>query len=62
MDKLHATMNVYVKSISKRKEGDDREKMLPLDVLAHAMLAHGEEFENDSVFGTCLIGGLYVSI
>jgi len=51
-------MNVYVKSISKRKEAEDREKMLPLDVLAHAMIAHGEEFETDSVFGNCLISGL----
>lgn len=48
-------MNTYVKSISKRKEGDDREKMLPVDVLAQAMIAHGEEFESDSLFGTCLI-------
>ncbi|RPB26796.1 BAR-domain-containing protein [Terfezia boudieri ATCC MYA-4762] len=55
MEKLHNTMNVYVKSISKRKEAEDREKMLPLDVLAHAMIAHGEEFETDSVFGNCLI-------
>ncbi|KAF8244773.1 BAR-domain-containing protein [Wilcoxina mikolae CBS 423.85] len=55
MDKLHATMNTYVKSMSKRKEGDDKEKMLPVDVLAQAMIAHGEEFESDSLFGTCLI-------
>ena len=58
MEKLHSTMNVYVKSISKRKEAEDREKMLPLDVLAHAMIAHGEEFETDSVFGNCLISEL----
>ncbi|KAF8463604.1 hypothetical protein BDZ91DRAFT_731269 [Kalaharituber pfeilii] len=55
MEKLHSSTNMYIKSISKRKEADDREKMLPLDVLAHAMIAHGEEFENDSVFGNCLI-------
>lgn len=55
MDKLHSTMNTYVKSMSKRKEGDDKEKMLPVDVLAQAMIAHGEEFESDSLFGTCLI-------
>ncbi|KAI5790190.1 hypothetical protein EDC01DRAFT_118044 [Geopyxis carbonaria] len=55
MDKLHNTMNTYVKSMSKRKEGDDKEKMLPVDVLAQAMIAHGEEFESDSLFGSCLI-------
>lgn len=55
MDKLHTSMLTYVKSMSQRKEGDDREKMLPVDVLAQAMIAHGEEFESDSLFGTCLI-------
>jgi hypothetical protein len=55
MDKLHSTMNTYVKSMSKRKEGDDKEKMLPVDVLAQAMIAHGGEFEQDSLFGACLI-------
>lgn len=54
MDRLHSTMSVYIKSMSKRKESDDKEKMLPVDVLAQAMIAHGEEFEQDSLFGTCL--------
>jgi len=55
MEKLHHTMSTYVKSMSQRKEGDDKEKMLPVDVLAQAMIAHGEEFEPDSLFGNCLI-------
>lgn len=55
MEKLHSSMNVYVKSMSKRKEAEDKEKMLPIDVLAQAMIVHGEEFEPDSVFGNCLI-------
>ena len=59
MEKLHGTMNNYIKSMSKRKEAEDREKMLPLDALSHAMIGHGEEFETDSTFGNCLIGGLY---
>lgn len=54
MDRLHSTMSIYIKSMSKRKESDDKEKMLPVDVLAQAMIAHGEEFEQDSLFGTCL--------
>lgn len=54
MDRLHHTMNIYIKSMSKRKEGDDKEKMLPIDVLAQTMISHGEEFESDSLFGTCL--------
>lgn len=55
MEKLHSAMNTYVKSMSKRKECDDKEKMLPVDVLAQAMISHGEEFESDSLFGNCLI-------
>ena len=62
MEKLHGTMGVYVKSVSKRREADDREKMLPIDVLAHAMIAHGEDFENDSVFGNCLISEFWVPL
>lgn len=54
-------MNVYVKSMSKRKEAEDKEKMLPLDVLAHSMIGHGEEFESDSVFGNCLISGPHLT-
>lgn len=48
-------MNVYVKSVSQKSVGEDREKMLPVDVMAQAMISHGEEFESDSVFGNCLI-------
>lgn len=48
-------MNVYVQSVSAKKEGDAREKMLPIDVLAQAMITHGEEFEPDSLFGNCLL-------
>ncbi|CAZ82913.1 unnamed protein product [Tuber melanosporum] len=54
-EKLHNTMNVYVKSVSQKSMGEDREKMLPVDVMAQAMISHGEEFESDSVFGNCLI-------
>lgn len=62
MEKLHGTMNNYIKSMSKRKEAEDREKMLPLDALSHAMIGHGEEFESDSTFGNCLIGMLYCNL
>lgn len=55
MEKLHSSMSIYIRSLSKRKEGDDKEKMLPLDALAAAMIYHGEEFDTDSVFGNCLI-------
>lgn len=55
MDRLHTSMNTYIKSMSHRREGEDKEKMLPLDMLAQSMISHGEEFEAESLFGTCLI-------
>lgn len=48
-------MNTYVKAISKRNEGDDREKTLPIGYMGTTMVSHGEDFENDSEFGQCLI-------
>lgn len=47
-------MNDYIKSISQKSEGSNREKQLPLAVLGSTMLAHGEDFELDSEFGQCL--------
>ncbi|KAI8941054.1 hypothetical protein NX059_002297 [Plenodomus lindquistii] len=54
MDKMQRAMAVYVKSISKRAEGDDKEKQLPGGHLGSSMVTHGEDFEPDSEFGNCL--------
>ncbi|KAH6681967.1 hypothetical protein B0J14DRAFT_469821 [Halenospora varia] len=56
MVKLHKSMTTYVKSLSKRNEADDREKILPVGYLGQTMINHGEDFEPDSEFGNCLIG------
>lgn len=47
-------MTVYVKSLSKRADADDREKNLPVGYLGSTMISHGEDFEPDSDFGICL--------
>ncbi|KAF2238630.1 BAR-domain-containing protein [Viridothelium virens] len=54
MEKLHKSMTVYTKSISKRSEGDDKEKSLPIGYLGTTMIHHGEDFEPESEFGSCL--------
>ena len=54
MEKLHKSMTVYTKSISKRNEGEDKEKSLPIGYLGTTMIHHGEDFEPDSEFGSCL--------
>lgn len=51
---MQKSMATYVKSLSKRAEGDDREKQLPGGHLGSTMVTHGEDFEPDSEFGNCL--------
>ncbi|ESZ90788.1 hypothetical protein SBOR_8817 [Sclerotinia borealis F-4128] len=55
MEKLQKSMTIYIKSLSKRNEGDDREKILPVAFMGQTMIHHGEDFEPDSNFGNCLI-------
>lgn len=56
MDKMHKSTTAYIKSLSKRNEGDDREKVLPIARLGQTFANHGDDFEPDSEFGNCLIG------
>ena len=58
MERLQKSMTAYVKTLSKRNEGDDKEKILPVSYLGSTMVHHGEDFENDSEFGQCLMSTL----
>ena len=62
MEKIHKSMTSYVKALSKRNEGEDREKTLPVGRLGSTMIAHGEDFEDNSEYGQCLIGRAYLSL
>ena len=53
---MQKSMAAYVKSLSKRNEGDDKEKSLPVANFGTIMVKHGEDFEDDNVFGKCLQG------
>jgi hypothetical protein len=55
MERLQKSMASYVRSLSKRNEADDKEKVLPVGYLGQTMVTHGEDFEPDSEFGNCLI-------
>lgn len=56
MDRLQKSMNIYTKSVSRRCEShEDKDKGLPVSFLGRTMISHGEDFEADSEFGTCLI-------
>ncbi|TAQ90782.1 hypothetical protein B7494_g894 [Chlorociboria aeruginascens] len=52
---MQLRQDAYVKSLSKTKEMEDREKMVPASYLGATMINHGEDFEPDSEFGNCLI-------
>ena len=49
-------MNGYVKSLSKRSEGDDKEKSTAIAQLGASALGHADDFEPESEFGQCLSG------
>lgn len=55
MDRLQKSMNLYVQAVAKRKESDDRDKLLPVGHLGATMVNHGQDFQPDSEFGNCLI-------
>ncbi|EFQ25785.1 BAR domain-containing protein [Colletotrichum graminicola] len=56
MERLQKSTNTYVKWIARRGEAaDDKEKGLPIAFVGRMMISHGEEFEPDSEFGTCLL-------
>ncbi|KAE8355513.1 hypothetical protein BDV28DRAFT_128789 [Aspergillus coremiiformis] len=54
LDRLHKSTIAYVKSVSKRNEGDDKEKTLPIGHLGTSMVSHGEDFDANSEYGRCL--------
>ncbi|CAK7216108.1 hypothetical protein SBRCBS47491_002720 [Sporothrix bragantina] len=55
MDRLQRSMTAYVKWVGRRGETfDDKEKGLPISYLGRTMTSHGEDFEHDSEFGSCL--------
>ncbi|KAJ5735940.1 uncharacterized protein N7483_001065 [Penicillium malachiteum] len=55
VDRIHKSMTAYVKAISKRTEGDDKEKTLPVAHLGGSMVSHGEDFDVNSEYGQCLL-------
>ncbi|KAI9844326.1 MAG: hypothetical protein M1837_005630 [Sclerophora amabilis] len=55
MERLQKTMTTYIKSLSKTKEAEDKERILPVAFMGSTMVGHGEDFDRDSEFGNCLI-------
>ena len=54
---MQKSMTGYVKWMCRRGDVlDDKERGLPVSYLGRTMVTHGEDFEPDSEFGSCLIG------
>ena len=56
MDRLSASSNAYIKSLSKRDCGEGKEKTTAIAYFGNTLTAHGDDFEADSEFGQCLLG------
>lgn len=54
MERMQRSMTGYVKSLTKVKEADDKEKLLPIAYLGNTMVLHADDFEPESEFGQCL--------
>lgn len=55
MDNLQKSMNTYNKWLSRRCDAfEDRNRNTPIAQFGNSMVAHGEDFEQDSEFGTLL--------
>ncbi|RDB17579.1 SWI/SNF and RSC complexes subunit ssr3 [Hypsizygus marmoreus] len=56
--KLLLASEAYQHALSKKKKNEafeDAEKLLPIDALGMVMIIHGEQFGDDSAFGTSLV-------
>lgn len=54
MERLQRSTNGYIKSLSTRSQGDDKEKQIPVAYFGSTLVSHGDDFEPDSEFGQCL--------
>ena len=54
MHKMHKSMTAYTKSLGTRSEGQDKDKLLPVGYLGATMIHHGEDFDPESQYGSCL--------
>ncbi|KAK9452358.1 uncharacterized protein V1518DRAFT_411048 [Limtongia smithiae] len=53
-ERLHQSMVLYVRNLSKRRELDELEKASPIDILGQALAIYGEEFVEESTYGQAL--------
>ncbi|KAK9477761.1 hypothetical protein V1514DRAFT_266370, partial [Lipomyces japonicus] len=54
-DRVHQSMAIYVRNLSKRREFENQEKTSPIDIVGQNLASFGEEFISDSVYGQALV-------
>lgn len=52
---MYAAAGIYIRALGKKKEGEDREKSLPPEILGAAMVSHGGEYASESAYGQALL-------
>ena len=55
LEKLYNAAGLYIRAMGKKKEGEDREKSLPPEILGQAMIGHGGEYAPESAYGQALL-------
>jgi hypothetical protein len=55
MDRLQQSTSTYIKSLNTRSCGDGKEKFTPIAHFGNTLSSHGDDFDPDSEFGSCLL-------
>ena len=54
-ERVHRSTTNYIKSISKKTEGEDKDKALPIGYLGSNLINHGEGLDTQTSYAQCLI-------
>ncbi|ORY79980.1 hypothetical protein BCR37DRAFT_82668 [Protomyces lactucae-debilis] len=54
LEQIHSAAQIWIRSLSKKKEGPDKEKNIPVELLGLAAHQHGEDFGPESAYGALL--------
>ncbi|KAG8832856.1 hypothetical protein FRC17_000511 [Serendipita sp. 399] len=65
MEQIHESARSYYTYLLKKKDtGEGDQKYLPMETLGRVMVSHGEEFGDDSAYGTslCTLGKAHIKV
>ncbi|EPY51155.1 BAR adaptor protein [Schizosaccharomyces cryophilus OY26] len=53
--KLYQAGNIWIDSLGKKVDGEEKEKCFPIEKMGQVMVSHGKALPNDSPYGTALV-------